>query len=87
MGLNILGERKLRRIRRKTGMHNIVRAATLSHGHTAGRFTYLLVEAGPHQVHWHYWYDPATGEVALDENPTHWTSCEYIDPYYKDELK
>lgn len=85
MGLNTLGERKMRRVRRDTGMHNIVRGATFSHHRPEGRAIYLLVEAGPHQVHWHYWYYPDTGELELDETPTHWDTCRYIDPHYEEE--
>ena len=73
MGVNLLGERKLRALRRATGDETIVRACTYSH-HNSGRSVFFVTSA-----HVHGWYDKVEGDFGYyeDGGPEHcWSSCE-----------
>lgn len=74
MGISghMLGEKKLRRLRRITGLEHIDRA------YTRGRYTEarLLAESS----HLHIQVDMATGEWAVADDPIiHWSSCPQAD--------
>ncbi len=85
MGLNTLGERKLRRMRRETGLHNIVSGFVRSHD-LRGDVWWEFIEAGSWQTHRHGFFNPDTRQVAIDSDPVHvWPTCELIDPHYEEE--
>ena len=75
MGVNILGEKKLRALRRETGDSTIVRALTYSH-HQSGRWIQFVTAD-----HVHGLYDKNTGDYdyyeGLGDHTEHcWSSCE-----------
>lgn len=80
MGVNLLGPKKLRAVRREVGNETIVRALTYSH-HQAGRYIFFVTAA-----HVHGWYDKRTGDFELyeergDRTEHCWSSCEAFRSY------
>lgn len=76
MGVNLLGDKKLRALRRATGDDTIVRALTYSH-HESGRYIEFVTAA-----HVHGCWDKRTGDLEYyfdergDRTEHCWSSCE-----------
>jgi hypothetical protein len=77
MGLNLLGAKKVRRLREITGIESIDRAVTASHVEAGRWWEFRVVEDG---THWHGWYDRKDGDWGRydDDHPNfrHWSTCE-----------
>lgn len=76
MGLNMLGDKKIRFLRELTGLATIDRAVTASHVESGRWWEFRVLDAGGH---WHGWYDrtdDSWGRIDEDDDFRHWSSCE-----------
>lgn len=77
MGLNLLGEKKVRKLREITGLSNIDRGVVNSAIDSGRWWEFRVIES---DAHWHGWYDREEGEWGrYDDGPgsgfSHWSTC------------
>lgn len=87
MGLNMLGEKKVRRLRELTGIENIDKAVTNSANQAGRWWEFRVIEDS---AHWHGWLDRKEGDWGRydsdDPDFRHWSTCADVpggipDPY------
>lgn len=87
MGLSIIGDRKLRRLRAVTGLDDIDQAVVASHVE-AGRYLHFRV---PQEgEHWHGWYDKREREWDVTHaKDACWSSCSTprVEPFVPSSLR
>ena len=80
MGLNLLGAKKVRRLRKLTGLDTIDQAVTSSHVEAGRWWEFRVIEEDG--AHWHGWYDRKDQDWGAYDHAhpdfRHWSSCEGI---------